>query len=277
MKKTKVEINISENIKNKVMNLKEKSIRVINKIKTNLKENKGKRLTKQSVKYYSLLILMIAVAVISTYENIKEYQQINTEEYENHKLDNENIEANSSNIVTDGKEENDINKENKVEIKEENTAVDTSPYKTAISSISTNVENVKNEKENFPVQGKIVQEFSQDNVVYYESLGVWKTHGGVDISCEKNEQVLCVLEGKVVGIYQDEVFGNSVVVENEEYVAVYSSLDSNILVDIGDVLEKGVIIGTAGTNPAEENHGVHLHFELMKDGEYVNPSLIGIK
>lgn len=277
MKKTKVKINIREDIKNKVLSLKDKSIRVIDKIKTNLKENKGKRLTKQSVKYYSLLILMIVVAVASTYANIKEYQKINTEEYQKYSLENEDIKANSYNIVIDEKEVNNTNKGTNEDNKDEGATVITPTYQTAISSISTNVESVDNVKENFPVQGKIVQEFSQDEVVYYDSLGIWKTHGGVDISCEKDEKVLCVLEGKVVGIYQDEVFGYSVVVESEEYVAVYSSLDSNVLVGIGNKLSKGDIIGYAGTNPAEENHGVHLHFELMKDGEYVNPSLIGIK
>jgi len=273
-----VKINLREDIKNKVLSLKEKSIRVIDKIKTNLKENKGKCLTKQSVKYYSLLILMIVVAVASTYANIKEYQKINTEEYKKYSLENENIEANSSNIVTDEKEVNNTNKEtNNVDNKDDVATVVTPTYQTAISSISTMVESVDNTKKSFPVQGKIVQEFSQEDVVYYDSLGVWKTHGGVDISCEKDEKVLSVLEGKIVGIYQDEVFGYSVVVESEEYVAVYSSLDSNVLVSIGNEVSKGDIIGYAGTNSAEENHGVHLHFELMKDGEYVNPSLIGIK
>jgi len=272
MKKTKVKINISKHIKNKILDFKGKIRRVIDKIKTNLKENKGKSLTKQSIKYYSLLILMIVVAIVSTYANILEYQKMNTEEYTKYNLEKENVKANSSSIILD--EKNIGEKEEKENTN--NTAI-AHTYTTAISSISTNVETVENKKNNFPVQGKIVQEFSQDKVVYYESLGIWKTHGGIDIACENNEQVLCVLKGKVVGIYQDEVFGNSVVVEGEEYVAVYSSLDSNILVDIGDVLENGAVIGTAGTNFAEENHGVHLHFELMLDGEYVNPSLIGIK
>lgn len=264
MKKTKVKINISESIKKKINNIKEKIIRVIEKIKTNLKENKGKRLTKQSVKYYTILVLMVIMAFVSTYANIKEYQKINTEDYEQYNLvENKDVEANSTNVITEEKSQGNDN------AKKENVVV----YDTAISSISTNI---KNAKENYPVSGKIIQEFSSDNVIYYESLGVWKTHTGVDISCEENEKVVNVIDGKVVGIYQDDVFGNSVVVEGEEYMAIYSSLASNILVSIGNKLNKGDIIGYAGTNAAEENLGVHLHFELLKSGEYVNPSAIGI-
>lgn len=266
MKKTKVKINIGENIKEKIQNIKEKGIRVIDKIKVNLKENKGKSLTKQSVKYYTLLLLMIIVAFVSTYANIKQYQNINTEDYEEYFLEtNKNVETNSSNIVTEETLKEDENKG------KENTVT----YETAISSISINMK--EETPEIYPVNGKIVQEFAGDTVIYYESLGLWKTHGGVDISCEKGEKVINVLKGKVVGIYQDEVFGNSVVVEGEKYIAVYSSLDSNILVNIGDKIDERETIGYAGTNAAEETLGVHLHFELMKDGEYINPSIIGIK
>ena len=274
MKKTKVRINISENIKNKIRNIKEKSVRVLDKIKANLKENKGKSLTKQSVKYYTLLSLMIMVAIISTYANIREYKKINKEEYITYSLNETEVEANSSSVISEERaEENNIEEMNQEGDKEQTEVI----YKTAISSISTNVESVENLNKNFPVNGKIVQEYSQDDVIYYPSLGVWKTHGGVDIECSTGEQVKCVVDGKIVGVYQDDVFGNSVVIETNEYTCVYSSLEQNISVRIGEYIKKGDIIGTAGKNVAEANHGVHLHFELMKDGEYINPSLIGIK
>ena len=269
MKKTKVRINISENIKGKIENIKKKSLRVVDKIKTNLKENKGKSLTKQSVKYYAILSLMIVVAIISTYANIMEYKKINKEEYTIYSLKEKDVEANSSNVITEEKE--------KQETKDEKGENEVMTYKTAISSISTNAGGVENLDLNSPVQGKIVQEYSQDDVIYYPSLGVWKTHGGLDIACQQGEAIKSVSDGKVVGVYKDDVYGNSVVVESEGYVCVYSSLEKNIPVKIGDNIKKGNIIGVAGTNAAEANHGVHLHFELMKDGEYVNPSLIGIK
>lgn len=280
MKKTKVKININENvnvIKDKLNKIKLDVKRIIDKIKTNIQENKGKSLTKQTVKYYLVLGLMTTVAVVSTYFNILKYQKTNTEDYVKHNLIEGNVPSNSTNVVLSSGEA----KENTQDISNvdngENTTNVTPTYKSDISSISTVVESVENSKHILPVSGKIVQEFSKDAVVYYESLGVWKTHPAIDIACSENAPVYSVLPGKVVGIYQDDIFGTSVVIEGEVYTAIYSSLDKKVLVSIGKIVEEGEKIGQASTNPAEQNHGIHLHFELMKDGEYVNPSLIGIK
>lgn len=266
MKKTKVKINfnINDRIKLKVNKVKSTIKSIYEKIKTNISNNKGNMFTKQNIKYYSLLGLMIIVAVVSTYANILEYQKVNKEEYVI--VENANIETNSSNI----EKEEALQVNNNEEVKD-------IVYKTAISSISSNATNYYENNTTFPVNGKVIQEFAQDKVIYYDSLGVWKTHSGVDIECETNSEVTAVIDGKVIGIYKDDVFGYSVIIEGEKYVCVYSSLEKEVLVSIGDVINKGDIIGKAGTNPAEANLGTHLHFELMLNGEYINPSTIGIK
>ena len=45
------------------------------------------------------------------------------------------------------------------------------------------------------------------------------------------------------------------------------------MVEIGDVVSKGQIIGGVGsTGLFESLEPSHLHFELLKDGSYIDPS-----
>lgn len=274
-KRTKVKIKF--NVKETIETIKANYSKVKEKISENVKSGELKKLNKQSVKYYSMLFLMIFVAVFATYANIKSYKEVNKEEYKtyvNEKTDKENSvqedEQSSDKIV---KEDKNSEKEN--EGNEEVIPVTSTQYITAESSI-TYVE--KEQKgSTFPVEGSVRREYSMDKVVYYESLEVWKTHGGVDIVCSENSEVKSILDGKVVGIYNDNTYGYSVVVESGEYTCVYSSLDEKVLVNIGNKVKIGDTLGYAGECAAEKELGYHVHFEVMKDGEYVNPASLGVK
>ncbi|MBR5227086.1 MAG: M23 family metallopeptidase [Clostridia bacterium] len=238
----------------------EKVVEIVNKVKEkivkNLNNKNNIKLNKQNIKYYSILLLMIAVAILTTYLNIINYEKVNEEEYTKYSL---NIE----------KDKNTLDKQE--EIIETMSAHD---FKTGESSLST----VKYKKEGiWPVQGTVIQPYSMDNVIYYESLGIWKVHSGVDISSFLDEDVICILDGKVIGIYNDDVLGYSVVVEGKEYTCIYSSLSNETNVKIGENIKSGARIGKVSLNPSEENLGYHLHFEVLKEGEYVDPKVLGIE
>lgn len=271
-KKTKVEFKF--NVKEMIEKIKADYTKVKEKISTNVKSGELKKLNKQSVKYYSMLFLMLFVAAVATYANIKSYKEANKEEYKTYvkeKSENENVIQKS-----EGSSNNDSKKEGKNEKENEEVIPVTSPqYITSESSIAY----VAKEKSDYslPVEGVIKREYSMDKVVYYESLEVWKTHSGVDIVCDENSEVKSVLDGKVVGIYKDNTYGYSIVVESGDYTCVYSSLDEDILVSIGSKIESGEILGYVGECAAEKELGYHVHFEVMKDGEYVNPESLGVK
>ena len=58
------------------------------------------------------------------------------------------------------------------------------------------------------------------------------------------------------------------------YKTVYANLLSSEFVKEGDIVEKGQTIGTVGESSSFEiSDDPHLHFEIMKDGEYLNPTL----
>ena len=67
----------------------------------------------------------------------------------------------------------------------------------------------------------------------------------------------------------------TVVIEHDEgYETVYSNLLTAEFVVEGEEVTQGQTIGTAGNTAAfESNMECHLHFELIKDGEYLDPKI----
>ncbi|MBR3696745.1 MAG: M23 family metallopeptidase [Clostridia bacterium] len=58
------------------------------------------------------------------------------------------------------------------------------------------------------------------------------------------------------------------------YKTIYANLLSSEFVKKGDVVERDQTIGTVGESASfEVSDDPHLHFEIMKDGEYLNPTL----
>ena len=94
---------------------------------------------------------------------------------------------------------------------------------------------------------------------------------GLDIAAELGDPVIAVRGGEVIAAGGDEccVYGLHVVVRHEDgWSSLYAHLDS-LLVEPGDLVEQGDVIGPAGSTG--KAHGVHLHFELLSFGAPVNP------
>ncbi|WP_186576886.1 peptidoglycan DD-metalloendopeptidase family protein [Aquibacillus kalidii] len=95
-------------------------------------------------------------------------------------------------------------------------------------------------------------------------------HKGIDIAGVSNRSILAADNGTVVSAGWDNGgYGNKVIIDhNNGYRTVYAHL-SSISVNAGQTVEKGSKIGVMGTTG--NSTGVHLHFELYKDGSLVNP------
>ena len=124
-----------------------------------------------------------------------------------------------------------------------------------------------------PVIGKVSRSFSMGELVYDKTMGDYRTHNGIDIECEVGAQVACFGNGKVEKVYNDELYGNCVVISHEDgIVSVYKGLDRGITLTEGAEIKAGDIIGAAGgTNIMENEEVPHIHFEVMKDGQYIDP------
>lgn len=123
-----------------------------------------------------------------------------------------------------------------------------------------------------PVQGEILLKFSNGELIKNETLGEWRTHDGVDISAGVSQDVLSCADGEVTEIYSDPLWGTCITIEHEGGVtSCYKGLEGETRVSVGDTVKMNDIIGTLGnTNLAEKSEG-HLHFEMKRDGKFVDP------
>ena len=126
-----------------------------------------------------------------------------------------------------------------------------------------------------PVEGEIVKDFAQDNLIYSNTLEEWTTHTGIDIKADKTTVVKSAEAGMVKTIKNDPRYGLTIVIEHENgFQTVYSNLLTSEFVVEGENVEKGQSLGTVGNTAAFEiADEPHLHFEILKDSVQVDPKL----
>ena len=127
----------------------------------------------------------------------------------------------------------------------------------------------------YPVEGEVLRDYAMDELIYSETLDEWTVHQGIDIKAERATIVKASEEGTVVAIKNDPRYGLTVIIEHEGgYKTVYSNLLTTEFVNEDEKVEKGQSIGTAGNSAVFEiADEPHLHFEIIKDGENVDPKI----
>ncbi|MCD7844010.1 MAG: M23 family metallopeptidase [Clostridiales bacterium] len=125
----------------------------------------------------------------------------------------------------------------------------------------------------WPLEGAVVAAFSSDTLTYNEALGDWRTHSGVDISAEVDQEVVAACSGMVISVQDDVLLGRTVTVDcGEGLTTLYGNLAEDVAVTAGDTVSAGDVIGTVGeTASGERNETAWLHFAVEQDGEAVDP------
>jgi len=120
--------------------------------------------------------------------------------------------------------------------------------------------------------GEIIREFTLDELVYYEAIGEWRVHKGIDIKPKDTLLIESALAGKVEAVNNSEITATEIIIDHGNNVkTLYSNLVS-ANVKAGDTVEKGQVIGNVGkTVSIEASDGAHLHFEVIVDGQHINP------
>lgn len=94
-------------------------------------------------------------------------------------------------------------------------------------------------------------------------------HNGIDIAMPVGTPIEAKQSGQVVySGWNDEGYGNLVIVENEAYRTYYAHLNS-IPVQKGDFVNAGTIVGFSGNTG--NSTGPHLHYEVRYNGTPVPP------
>ncbi len=124
-----------------------------------------------------------------------------------------------------------------------------------------------------PSNGKMTNEYSDTILCFNQTLKQYETHQALDFGADGSLNVMAVEDGVVSDVVDDKLYGNYVVIAHKDgYVSKYFSLGDNVKVKKGDAVKKGTVIGEMSTSmKTEAVDGVHLHFEMLKDGKFVNP------
>jgi murein DD-endopeptidase MepM/ murein hydrolase activator NlpD len=126
----------------------------------------------------------------------------------------------------------------------------------------------------YPVFGKTVLDYAKTELVYSNTLEEWTTHSGLDIASQRGTPVKAAAAGTVTSIKHDPRYGITITIDHGSGLrTVYSNLSSDNMVSSGaKVKQNQIISGVGDTASYEIKEDSHLHFEVIKDGENVDPS-----
>ncbi len=120
-----------------------------------------------------------------------------------------------------------------------------------------------------PLNGEITSTFG-DRVDPVTSK--YTLHTGTDFAAVTGTQVKSAISGTVVEVKKSNVsLGNRVKIKNSDIVTTYAHC-SEIKVKEGDKVSQGDVIALSGNTG--KTTGPHLHFEVTKDGRYVDPEKV---
>ncbi|WMJ77807.1 MULTISPECIES: M23 family metallopeptidase [unclassified Sedimentibacter] len=170
----------------------------------------------------------------------------------------------------------------------ENIGANVDPYKDKVEEIIEDYENAQKDNDEekdqpgnesidlkmmkTPLAGEVYREFSMEDLVYYESIGEWRVHKGVDIKPKDTLLIESAFAGTVESVNTSDLTGTEIVIDHGNNIkTLYNNLVS-ASVKTGEQVQQGQTIGNVGkTASIEAADGAHLHFEIIVDGKNVNP------
>lgn len=236
-------------------------------------------------------IVCVAIVVISLLAYIlnttSENENIGSEDVQEETSDYESASTQIGKTVEESEEEYETAK-NISDTTDDTNATDTDNTIESETTNSTDEEDVETNSEESetveeakevtfvaPIKGEILREFATDSLVYSDTLKEWITHNGIDIKADKTSVVSAAADGTVYAIKNDPRYGLTVIINHDDgYQTIYSNLLTAEFVVQGEEVTQGQTIGTVGNSAAFEiSDDYHLHFELLKDNEYLDPTI----
>ena len=126
-----------------------------------------------------------------------------------------------------------------------------------------------------PMNGaQVIKDYSGSELQYNDTLKQWEIHKAIDFQAGEDKNVYAVSSGTVSNIYTNYLEGTVIeITHGDGLVSVYKSLNKDVRVNIGDIVNAGQVIGSVAESMAQElNSGNHLHFEMLLNGKKVDPN-----
>lgn len=122
-----------------------------------------------------------------------------------------------------------------------------------------------------PVTGEIIKNHSDKELQYSATYGDMRLHLGIDIAANVGSQINACGDGTVKSVDKTSDFGNVVTIEHKGGITVKYAAIEDVKVKQGSSIKMGDAIGNLGTVPCECNDKSHLHIEVIKDGNILDP------
>jgi murein DD-endopeptidase MepM/ murein hydrolase activator NlpD len=100
-------------------------------------------------------------------------------------------------------------------------------------------------------------------------LGEMRDHLGIDLAAKRGQGIFAAAPGVVLNAGWNAGYGYQVEIQHAARVTTRYSHLARVLVEPGEILERGDLVGLAGDTGMAT--GVHLHFEVWKDGRARDP------
>ena len=117
-----------------------------------------------------------------------------------------------------------------------------------------------------PVAGTLSSDFGYRE---HPTEGEERFHYGVDLAADTGTEVRCFADGSVTAVGDSSSYGRYCVVAHEGGYSTLYAHCSRITVSSGAAVRRGEKIAEVGDTGMAT--GPHLHFELQRDGTYLNP------
>lgn len=113
------------------------------------------------------------------------------------------------------------------------------------------------------------KEDQEKSLIFYQNTYMPNT--GILYGAKEEFEVLSVLDGTVADITADEIMGNIITIKHSNNLATIYQCLNEVNVLIGDLVKQGDVLGTSGGNKIESSSKDMLLFEVLYNGEYINP------
>ena len=118
-----------------------------------------------------------------------------------------------------------------------------------------------------PLQGKVTSGYG----IRTPTETITANHEGVDIAAEEGTYIVASMKGNADVVSEEGEYGKHIIIKNGEISTLYAHC-SEILIKEGEQIEQGKAIAKVGSTG--KSTGPHLHFEIRRNDNAVNPEEI---